>query len=188
LAKVAVVGALLIAAGFLALRFVERVPGSDVDTRDQVATTSTDGPARTTAPSPETTAAERAAEQAASAEPAPEPHRLTMTLKSDPPGARVVIDGKAYGQTPADIEWWGEQAQPGREITFVFRKDGYEKVTVVRTINEEQLSVDVSLPQTVVHRRPTAPARRPSSALPQNEPTQPTVPVVVPDDFKDDPY
>lgn len=72
-------------------------------------------------------------------------HHVIITVTSDPPGANVSVDGKAYGQTPADIEWWGDQAAPGREVNFVLQKDGFEKATVPRSINGERLTVDVQL-------------------------------------------
>jgi hypothetical protein len=89
------------------------------------------------------------------------------------------VDGKTYGETPADIEWWGDQAAPGREVNFVLTKDGFEKVTVVRSVVGERLTVDAQLS------RNPPPVLRPK---PRERPAEPKGPVVVPDNFKDDPY
>jgi hypothetical protein len=83
------------------------------------------------------------------------------------------VDGKPYGETPANIEWWGEQAKPGREVTFTLQKLGFERVTLVRSITGPELTVEAMLPR---------PRRRSSGAR------GPQAPVVVPDNFKDVPY
>ena len=70
-----------------------------------------------------------------------------MTITSIPAGARITADGKSYGETPANIEWWGELAKPGREVTFIAAKDGHEKVTLVRSIKSEKLTLDATLPR-----------------------------------------
>jgi len=189
LPKVAVVLSLAIAGGFLALRFSER--GSSLN----VPSTPT-APAPVAAPSapPVTTPAiPTPTTEPGSAEPTrgpqaqPQPgdtpvaaaqHHVLVRLTSSPSGATVTADGKVYGQTPADIEWWGELAAPGRQITFSFEKDGYDKATVVRSVHGDNLNVEAVLPQR------NAPARR----VRHRAPDSPKGPVVVPEDFKEDPY
>jgi hypothetical protein len=165
-----VVLALLVAAGFLALRFAERAPrpdsevvGSSEGTSGPVATGSGSG---TNSPIPLVTQQQ---------------YHVVVSVTSTPPGARISADGKTYGETPADIEWWGDPAAPGREVRFVLHKEGFERVTLVRTITGERLSVDAQLVRLPQPRRRPDPPARPQTSTPQG-------PVVVPDDFKDDPY
>jgi serine/threonine-protein kinase len=207
LPKVVVVASLGIAAGFLALRFTER--GQSLQ------------PARgaqgSAAPLP--TAPASSAQPSAMPTPttsAPEPtptvgiqRKVTVSLTSSPSGAQVWVDDRPYGQTPANIEWIGEQAALGREVRFTFHRDGYEKATVVRSLSGDRLNVDAILakaPAVVPRRRTThteAPTgsssgtggvyvpsgapetERPSPATPANSATQaaPTT-----EEFKADPY
>lgn len=169
LPRVVAVSALLISAGFLALRFVEQKP--DVGASNPSTTlpgAAAPGIGSTTAPTDP------------SGKPAAPQHHVIVTVTSNPPGASVIVDDKAYGETPADIEWWGDQAKPGREVNFVLQKEGFEKVTVVRSIVGERLTLDAQLSRSapVVRSRPRV--ERPAA--------EPKVPVVVPDNFKDDPY
>jgi hypothetical protein len=113
--------------------------------------------------------------------PTPPQHHVIVTVTSNPPGASVTVDGKAYGQTPADIEWWGDQASPGREVSFVLHKEGFEKTTVVRSIIGERLTVDAQLARNQQVTRP-----RPARERLTGPDTK--GPVVMPDNFKDDPY
>lgn len=50
-----------------------------------------------------------------------------MTIRSDPPGARVIVDGKDIGLTPVSMDflYYGT-----RQIQLV--KDGYETLTVMQ--------------------------------------------------------
>lgn len=52
-----------------------------------------------------------------------------MTVRSDPPGALVLVDGEEIGYTPCslDFTYYGK-----REITLV--KDGYETLTVLQKV------------------------------------------------------
>jgi serine/threonine-protein kinase len=201
LPKFAVLGALAIAAGFLALRFSERGMSLNMLPPPEPRPTATAPrqnaepaePAAPVAPQPTTT---QLAPSAVPAEGAATPtveqsattaqQHVLVRLTSTPSGATVTADGKVYGQTPADIEWWGEPAAPGRQITFEFAKDGFEKVTVVRTVHGEKLNVEAVLP---LHGGAGAAKKRRS-----HESTEPAAsdspkgPVVVPDDFKEDPY
>jgi serine/threonine-protein kinase len=174
LPKLAVIGALTIAAGFLALRFSEKsAPGtasaSAIPAPGRVEPSAGSVAARAAAREPDQAAALPAAPAAA-----PQHHTI-VTITSVPTGAKIVADNKAYGETPANIEWWGELAKPGREVTFTLQKDGYEKVTLVRVVQGELLAVEASLPRIASRRRSDA------SRLGK-------APVIVPEDFKDDPY
>jgi len=201
LPKIAVVGALAIAAGFLALRFAER--GSSLSAQ-QMQPQSVESPAPSQpaqAPQPTTPSGDPTNPLGATTtplgaqptQPTPSAAELEATaqqhvlvrLTSTPSGATVTADGKVYGQTPADIEWWGEPAAPGRQITFGFEKDGYEKITVVRTVHGEKLNVEAVLPQ----RGAAAAAAKKRKPRESTEATDtPKGPVVVPEDFKEDPY
>jgi eukaryotic-like serine/threonine-protein kinase len=171
LPRAVVVLALLVAAGFLVLRFAERPARQDSEVVG-----STDGTTSTPAPG-----------SRASSNDAPIPtvtqqqHHVVVTVTSTPPGARISVEGRTYGETPADIEWWGEPAAPGREVRFVLHKEGFERVSVVRTIAGERLSVEAQLVRLVQPKRRSPDAPKPQPGTPQG-------PVVVPDDFKDDPY
>lgn len=52
-----------------------------------------------------------------------------MTVRSDPPGALVLVDGTEVGYTPAQVDftYYGT-----REISLV--KDGYETLTVMQKV------------------------------------------------------
>jgi eukaryotic-like serine/threonine-protein kinase len=202
LPKVAVVLALGIAGGFLALRFAERggslsVPASVASAPVAAPPAPTTAPTASAAPSSTSSAAADPANAATVAAPtdtsvvpptggpvAVDQQHVLVRLTSTPSGATVTADGKVYGQTPADIEWWGELATPGRQITFSFEKEGYEKATVVRTVHGEKLNVEALLPPL------SGPARRPRPPRDLFEPNKqaPRGPVVVPEDFKEDPY
>jgi serine/threonine protein kinase len=179
LPKFAVICALAIAGGFLALRFSERGEAASV------ATPSAPAPAvpAAVAPSEPVVPAASAPQAAPTAPVVEQQQHVLVKLTSSPSGATVLADGKEYGQTPADIEWWGEAASRGRQVTFSFQKDGYEKVTVVRSIHGDKLEIDATLPQ-----RPTARRRSGSSTGEETSSSSTRAPVVVPDNFKEDPY
>ena len=48
-----------------------------------------------------------------------------LTIRSDPPGAAVVVDGEEYGTTPVSLDY---TYYATREITLI--KDGYKTVTL----------------------------------------------------------
>jgi hypothetical protein len=168
LPRIVVVAAVLIAGGFLALRFAEQ-PAAPTSLQPNGAQEAA-SPVSPGAPSGTN------AEQA----PTAVQQHVVVTVTSNPPGALVSVDGKVYGETPADIEWWGEQAAPGREVSFVLTKDGFEKATVVRSIVGDRLTVDAHLARIPS----SAPVRPRAPREPRNSPA----PVVMPDNFKDDPY
>jgi hypothetical protein len=182
--KAAVALALVLAGGFLALRVSER---------DQTATAAlspsgNEAPAMTVRDareeSPEQPTAPGAVPAVAApeaVEPAPQARRLAVRVTSTPPEAIITIDGKPYGVTPADIELWAELAEPGRELTFTLTKSGFDKFETTRTIKGPALAVDAMLARSApVIRRP-----RPEHA---RQPEAPRAPVVIGDNFKDDPY
>ncbi len=173
LPRIVVVAAVLIAGGFLALRFAEQPAAPNTTLQPS------GGQEPATAASSPNAPASGASIGKPGDPTAPAQQHVVVTVTSNPPGAQVSVDGKIYGETPADIEWWGEQATPGREVSFVLTKDGFEKATVVRSIVGDRLAVDAHLT-----RVPSAAPVRPRSREPRNSPA----PVVVPDNFKDDPY
>ncbi|MEY4513680.1 MAG: hypothetical protein RLZZ450_5802 [Pseudomonadota bacterium] len=198
LPRIAVVGALAIAAGFLALRFSERGMSLNAQPHPEPRAVAPAEPTPPSTPQPTTTqlgtttptvGAEATptplAEQAA----ATAQQHVLVRLTSTPSGATVTADGKVYGQTPADIEWWGEPAAPGRQITFAFQKDGFETVTVVRTVHGEKLNVEAVLPLNAAGAAAGAKRRVVHHPREDQAPSDsPKGPVVVPDDFKEDPY
>jgi hypothetical protein len=174
--RVAVIGALAIAGGFLALRFSEHQQGVTAAPPGVVE------PKATTpgTPSAATPGAQGATPGGTVAE-ATQAH-VFVRLTSNPSGARVLVDGKPYGPTPADIELWGEIAEKGKEVTFLFEKEGFESVSVQRRIVDEKFSVDAALSRDAATRRREAQRERPRTS-PTNGPV-----VVTPDNFKEDPY
>ena len=71
--------------------------------------------------------------------------RCTVSLTSDPPGAEVFVGDRSYGVTPSSVEWVGEQAEHGREVTFRFVLHGHRDLSITRTILGPRLSVDANL-------------------------------------------
>jgi serine/threonine-protein kinase len=112
----------------------------------------------------------------------PPPARVIIDLRSRPDGAEVFVGDHAYGTTPASVEWVGEQAEQGREITFRFVRAGYRPASVTRVISGETLEVSADL----------TPIRRaaPSQAASAMEPAAPAVsaPIVRGNNFRDNPY
>jgi hypothetical protein len=56
----------------------------------------------------------------------------TMTIVSDPPGAKVIVNNREIGSTPADVptasfEYYGD-------YEFIIRKDGYEPLRVRQSV------------------------------------------------------
>jgi serine/threonine protein kinase len=102
--------------------------------------------------------------------PPPEPVLTTLvTLRSTPTGALVRVSEEGhegsttYGPTPADVEWSGEEATRGREVTFVFELDGYQPYSVTRTVGGDTLAVSAELLEAARAGRPyrPRPPRRP---------------------------
>ncbi|HEY6876787.1 MAG TPA: PEGA domain-containing protein, partial [Polyangiales bacterium] len=166
LPKLAVIAALAIAGGFLALRFAEHNTGLTAQPLPGAAATHT-------APTPSSSSSER-----------PQAHVL-VRLTSFPSGATVSADGKVYGQTPADIEWWGDLASEGRRITFEFAREGFEKVTVVRELHGTELNVEATLPPSARAPRSQPSVRHRQRAEPPAPPPVITLPARP---FKADPY
>ncbi len=168
LPRLVVVFALLIAAGFLALKFGEK----------QRAAGYVPPPVTAAAPVPIARAPE--AEPPVATPAPPPPHHAVVRVTSTPAGATVSIDGRPYGATPADIELWGDIVAPGTELAFYFEQDGFEPTTVKRVVRGEALAVDAML-----QAKTPAPPRpaRPRAAEPA-----PSRPVVIKDHFKEDPY
>lgn len=174
LPKAGFVAALLIAAGFLFLKISEKQPV-------QV----TPMPVAPVATSPASTAP-AVVEQPAPAVPTPAPapaHHTVVRITSTPAGAQVTIDGKSYGLTPADIELWGDIAAPGKEIQFRFDKEGFETANVSRVVQGEQLAVDAML----MRKAGAGPKPRPRIVDTRPKPDTGR-PVVIKENFKEDPY
>ncbi len=88
--------------------------------------------------------------------------RVLVSLRSEPSGALVQVGERTYGPTPADVEWTGADAAPGREITFQFQLEGHRDFTVTRTIITDALAVTAELDEatpepSVMIRRPPRP-------------------------------
>ena len=94
-----------------------------------------------------------------------------MTIRSDPPGALVLVDGKEIGYSPAqtDFTYYGT-----REIMLV--KDGFETVTTMQKVRTPWYQVfpldfvsDNLLPFKVTNRHEFNYRMRPQEIPPTNE-------------------
>lgn len=142
LPRLAVLAALSLLAGFVGLRFIEelRAPrGPRMVERQPAPATA----AVTPTPTP-TSTAPTAVPPVVEAPPEPQ-HRVVVRVTSTPSGAEVWVGDKRYGETPADVEWWGKNAAPGREVTFDLRKRGYRPESITRTVRNETLEVHGNL-------------------------------------------
>ncbi len=184
LPKVAVIGALVIAGGFLALRASEGAapPATATVEAPSAAQPLAIGASAGAAPVgaqdtavPDSQALQATEQASAQAAAQAEQHHAILSITSVPSGAKITVDGKAYGETPAEIEWWGEMATPGREVTITLQRDGFEKVTLVRSIKDGRLVLESTLP-------------RPKRRIVEGQRSSPRGPVVLPNDFKEDPY
>jgi TonB family protein len=128
LPKLAVLTAIVLAAGFLALR--QREAGAARPAAMQ---------REPEAPRVEAALASRPTTRSG------EPFRLRVQLTSLPAGAYVEVAGRRYGPTPADVELWGDEVTPGREVTFVFDKPGYERASATRLVRGESLVIEAVL-------------------------------------------
>jgi hypothetical protein len=87
--------------------------------------------------------------------PPPKEKVVLVSLRSVPPGAMVLIGDKEYGPTPTQIEWRGSDAEPGRQVSFRFRRTGYRALMVTREVHGDTLDVQASFMDPIV-RKPTA--------------------------------
>ncbi len=75
----------------------------------------------------------------------PEIARTHVSLSSTPSGATVAVGEQTYGPTPTSLDWTGDDARVGREVTFLFHLDGHQDYSVVRTVTGETLDVSATL-------------------------------------------
>ena len=54
----------------------------------------------------------------------------------------VTVGDKEYGPTPTQVEWVGDEAAVGRQLSFRFTRKGYRPVTVMRQIRGPELKVE----------------------------------------------
>jgi serine/threonine protein kinase len=161
------VAAVAVVGGFLAMSGgPDPAQPATVKAAEQTTTTATAQPAPEPAPAPAPAAAPAAdpalaaaAPAAAPSEPAPAPGAVNtsvlVSLRSTPPGAMVVVGNKEYGPTPTQVEWTGNEAAFGREVTFRFQRKGYRDLTVTRQIRGDRLDVEAPPMDPIPVRRPT---------------------------------
>jgi len=94
-----------------------------------------------------------------------------MTIRSNPPGALVLVDGREVGYTPASVDftYYGT-----REITLI--KDGYQTLTTLQTYEKPwyqypgvEFASDNFLPVTVTNRHDLAYNLRPAVVAPTGD-------------------
>jgi serine/threonine protein kinase len=111
---------------------------------------------------------------------------VLVSLRSTPPGAMVAVGEKEYGPTPTQVEWTGEDATLGREVTFRFQRKGFRDLTVTRQIRSGALEVDAPPMDPVVEQVPKVPSRRSATtAAPVVKPSAPATPLK---GYKAEPY
>ena len=77
---------------------------------------------------------------------------VLVSLRSVPPGAMVLIGDKEFGPTPTQIEFRGVEAEPGRQVTFRFRRTGYRALMVTREVHGDTLDVQASFMDPIVRK------------------------------------
>jgi eukaryotic-like serine/threonine-protein kinase len=120
--------------------------------------------------SPVVTTPEVAAPQAP-----PVQRSVLVSLRSSPPGAMVLVGDREYGPTPTQVEWTGDDAAIGREVTLRFVRRGYQDLTVTRQIRGPMLEIEAQTldlaptqPAPARTPRPLArPAEQPAPAEPE---------------------
>ncbi|MET0285797.1 MAG: serine/threonine-protein kinase [Polyangiales bacterium] len=93
------------------------------------------------------------------------PASVIVTLRSTPPGAMVLIGDREYGPTPVELEWTGADAEPGRQVSFRFRRTGFRAMTITREVRGERMQVETSFLDPVVPRK-GAPAQGSDNSAP----------------------
>ena len=112
--------------------------------------------------------------------------RVLVSLRSEPAGAMVRIGDQEYGPTPADVEWTGDDAAAGRQVTFLFQLDDHRDFTVTRTIISDALEVQAQLDP--VQARTTMVRRPPRPRTPMMTTMMSTGPAVGIKGYKAEPY
>jgi eukaryotic-like serine/threonine-protein kinase len=117
--------------------------------------------------------------------PTPQPagNTVLVSLRSTPPGAIVVVGDKEYGPTPTQVEWTGDEAALGREITFRFQRKGFRDLTVTRQIRGNTLEIDAPPMDPVV-----TTSKRPDRTPSQPSTPKPAAPVTPLKGYKAEPY
>jgi hypothetical protein len=72
---------------------------------------------------------------------------VTITARSVPTGAAVMVRGTRMGLTPVTFRFQDPEAKPGAQLAIVFQLEGYTSKTVNRTIGSTSLLVDAVLPK-----------------------------------------
>jgi len=143
----------LAAAGVVALVMSGDDDDTPVQPTVQLPTTTPRDPPRVTPDSPDTP----------DQPDPPEVQTAMVQLRSTPPGATVLVEDTEIGQTPADIEWSGDDAELGRRVTFLFRMDGHRDYSVTRVLTGDRLEVSATLEEIRAAPRPTGRRRRRSA-------------------------
>ncbi len=120
----------------------------------------------------------------APAAPAPLQGTVLVSLRSTPPGAMVAVGDREYGPTPTQVEWTGEEAAYGREVTFRFQRKGFRDLTVTRQIRGDKLDIDAP-PMDPIVVAPVKRVERPAPAAPAKDPAAPITPLK---GYKAEPY
>jgi serine/threonine-protein kinase len=66
---------------------------------------------------------------------------VLLHVTSQPAGALISMQGQPMGRTPTSFEWHDASARHGEAIALEFKLDGYQTETVMRTIDDEEMSI-----------------------------------------------
>ena len=129
-----------------------------------------------------------AASATTAVQPAPvQSQTVLVSLRSTPPGAMVAVGDKEYGPTPTQVEWTGEEATLGREVTFRFQRKGFRDLTVTRQVRGATLEIEAPPMDPIVVA--PAPVRRPAPAAAQAPAAaKPSAPITPLKGYKAEPY
>lgn len=118
--------------------------------------------------------------------------KVKLRVRSEPPGAMVILRGTRMGATPLSFDWRSIHARQGKELALVLQLEGYEPYTIRRPIDAAELELsaklvpisdepaadesgddDPGLPELEPPPEPPALQPRPKLAVPENEATVP---------------
>lgn len=124
--------------------------------------------------SPPDTALDSGASGVASPSPTPDvASRHRFVIRTDPPGARVLVEGRTLGTSPASYEFWSSQGGLSREVEVVATRAGFRdarrRVVLSQAVEagEVVLVLERVPPRTVTPPRPRPP--RPPRPTPDME-------------------
>jgi hypothetical protein len=103
---------------------------------------------------------------------------VRLRVRSDPPGAVVLVQRQRMGMTPVSFEFRDPQAKIGGQLSIDLRLPGYAPYTVMRTVDAFEMEIDATLEE--LDNEPAPSASKPPAREPQAPPSQSPVLKVTP--------